>query len=293
MKNTSLYSCNSGGGGGRLLWLISNPNCWALIGALLIGGSTAEAQRGLRAPVSIQGELRGEKPVSRTVSRENAPDIEILKSRTFASHGRKWIIEEAKPIIIADSYSVGKWPKLSEAELRENLRRPEVQQAVREIQETKTGFITVTVVDRQASWISWAHRGETYAAWSSVDFNHLTGFTRFSQEDRNYVVMLAVNNVDSTDPDSGTEYRIPAKIADLDGEYVLYLGDPQNKEAVEVIETLHELYAQQGQRLRNAYEKRMAQKAELLANPPAPKDPVIRLRRIIRANAAEQKGGVR
>ncbi len=175
--------------------------------------------------------------------------------------------------------------------MRDSLSRPDIQKAVREIQETRTGFLTATVVDRQASWVSWEHRGEVYGIWSSVDFNHLTGFTRFSQDDRNYMVMLAVNNVDSTDPEVGAQYRIPERIADLEEDYVVFQGDPQNQEALEVIETLHELYAQQGQRLRNAYEKRMAQKAELQANPPAPQEPVIRLRRIIRTNAAGQKGG--
>ena len=261
--------------------------------ALLAGSATAEAQRGLRAPIKIHGELKGEKSVSQVVPDRADSDINVLSTQTFNSKGKKWTVEIVEPIVVEESYKIGEWPKLSEAEIRKNLARPENQKTLREIEETQAGFLTATVVDHQASWVSWEHRGRTYGVWSSVDFNHLTGFTRFSQEDRHYVVMLAVNNVDSTDPEDRAQYRIPDRIANLEGDYVVYQGDPNNQEAVAVIDTLHELYAQQGQRLRNAYEKRMEQKAELQANPPAPQEPVIRLRRIIRTNAAGQKGGVR
>lgn len=121
------------------------------------------------------------------------------------------------------------------------------------------------------------------SGWSNFDFHHLSGFADFELKQRDgsykrYSIIMGVGHVTHPDPD----VRVP-KLPDLatDGpRFVVHKGGKNNPKGLELVEGLHTLYALEGDRLAAAHAARKrayeARKAELLANPPKPKDVTIR-----------------
>lgn len=74
-------------------------------------------------------------------------------------------------------------------------------------------------------------------------------------------------------------FQIPADLPGGAPQFRMIQGLAGDSASYEAIAALHELYATDGERLREAYKlreaRRRAVEAELLANPPVPKDIVI------------------
>lgn len=150
----------------------------------------------------------------------------------------------------------------------------------REAQDKTTHlFLSATIVDHRATLLRWWSDGKEFQAWSNVDFNFLTGFASFSKGDRHFVTFMGVGDVDSGSLRHDTLFSIPADLPTGLPHFRMVDGAGTGTEEYEAVAALHELYQNEGERLREAYalrEKRREEaEAELRANPPVPKDIVL------------------
>ncbi len=154
--------------------------------------------------------------------------------------------------------------------------------------------LSATVYDHSRTLLRYHPRtdpGKEVLAWSNLDFNHFSGFAKFSitggdGETRSYVMMgMGLSNEDTQARTSlmakfGKTYVAPVipTIPDVEPAYVIVNTNP-DAESVKVIADLHQLYRNEGTRMKDAYLARInavaEQRAYLLANPPAPKDVTI------------------
>ncbi len=150
--------------------------------------------------------------------------------------------------------------------------------------------LSCTVYDFKATRISWYHKGSRYAAWSNLDWNDFAGLMSFvsGEPETRHSVFLGLGNINTVTP--RRPGRLPSKppeiIPDLpqDGPgFVLIQGDATKTEALRDLQAMHDLYRNEGTRLREARLKReQAQRdreAWLLANPPQPRDTIIQFGR--------------
>ena len=140
-------------------------------------------------------------------------------------------------------------------------------------------FLSATVVDHRATLLRWWDKGKEYQAWSNVDFKYLTGFASFSKGDRHFVTFMGVGDVSSASLRGESMLQIPTDLPTGAPQFRMIQGLSGVSEGYDAIAALHELYATDGERLREAYELREARRreaeAELRANPPVPKDIVL------------------
>lgn len=128
-------------------------------------------------------------------------------------------------------------------------------------------------------------------AWSNLDFNCFSGFSNFTVtgaagEVRAYNLMgMGIGNEDTLQRAKflkahGREYQLPEvpTLPDGDPAYLM-VSDNTDKESVQIIEDLHQLYRNEGTRMKEAYLARIQEqedrRAYLLAHPPVPKDVTI------------------
>lgn len=162
---------------------------------------------------------------------------------------------------------------------------------------TRISYVSATVYDHNRTFFRcFLENGERteISGWSNIDFNHFTGFTSFQTTAadgsvREYNLMMGIGNEDTVKPGqimskAGREYDPPA-IPELPDNnsgcaYVLTGNGTDDPEAVAMIEGIHRLYQAEGDKLAAAYHERIKaeneRKAELLANPPKPKDVTLR-----------------
>jgi hypothetical protein len=176
---------------------------------------------------------------------------------------------------------------------------PAVQARIAELMEkyheTQLVFVSATVYDHSRTYLRCYPSGNGHhkeiAAWSNLDFNHFSGFATYQTkgsdgETRQYGLLMGLGNMDTQQmskwlAEHDREYKIPEipKLPDLavsGPAFVIVDGDTDDKEAVELIEGMHNLYKAEGPRMEEAYHARLKayeeRKAYLLANPPKPKD---------------------
>jgi hypothetical protein len=141
-------------------------------------------------------------------------------------------------------------------------------------------LLSATVYPGPLSFLNWTHHftdGTTcnVSGWSNIDFNHLSGFSSFLATDgqEHSFIMSIGNEADS-----------PATAPSFATTAPTFIPDQQNlpAEALVIVDSLHKLYAIEHHKLAAAHATRVqaeaAQAAELLANPPQPKDLIIRYR---------------
>ncbi len=151
-----------------------------------------------------------------------------------------------------------------------------------EIQEMLEGFrlditisIGATVIDHDLTYLSWRHGEERYAAYSNIDFNHMSGFGGFKVDGQPYSFFMGISNVKSEWLEEDEMNALP-KLPDSPPQFEVVAGDPDNEEALSNIVALHQLYAAEGKRLETAWQKREGARkdraAYLEAYPPQPED---------------------
>lgn len=144
---------------------------------------------------------------------------------------------------------------------------------------TTSLFLSASVVDHRATLLRWWEGGKEYQAWSNLDFKYLTGFASFSKGDRHFVTFMGVGDVSSAALRNGSMFQIPSELPTGAPDFRMIQGAAGKSEGYDAIVALHELYATDAQRLREAYDLREARRkeveAELRANPPMPKDIVL------------------
>ena len=140
-------------------------------------------------------------------------------------------------------------------------------------------LLSATVHPGPRTFLSWTHHfpvgsAREFSGWSNIDFNHLTGITTFLGTDgahHSYMMAIGTEQVAS---DAAPEFPV---------EDPTFIPDSVVPAEVLVpIDSLHKIYAKDGAKLAAAHagreRARLAKEAELLANPPQPKDLIIRYR---------------
>lgn len=166
-------------------------------------------------------------------------------------------------------------------------------------QESQFAFVSATVYDHSVTYLqcySNGGRDKKICGWSNLDFNHFSGFDSFqvkgeNGEIRRYYLMMGIGNTDTKQigehlKKSGRIYKAPEApdlpdLASAGPAFIVTEGDTTNKESMELIAGMHDLYRVEGSRMEEAYHARIKaedeRRAYLLANPPKPKDVTIRV----------------
>jgi hypothetical protein len=166
---------------------------------------------------------------------------------------------------------------------------------------TELVFLSATVYDHNRTFLRIypnGRVGDAVTAWSNLDFNHFSGFSTYRVKDAedgthyDFGLLMGIGGIDTRRwkeiaEARDIEYKGPEvpeipKIPDLaDGgpAFVVLEGDKRSP-AMATLEQIHDLYRKEGARMEEAYHARekahAERKAYLLANPPKPKDIVIK-----------------
>lgn len=153
-------------------------------------------------------------------------------------------------------------------------------------------MLSATVYPGPRTRLSWVHQTETgtsreCSGWSNIDFNHFTGIATFrgtDGEEHSFIMGIGTESEPSEDaPEFATE--TPTFIPD--GEIPA--------EALVAVDSMHRIYATDGEKLAFVHARservRLAKEAELLANPPQPKDLIIRYRIAVTPLPTPAEGG--
>lgn len=140
-------------------------------------------------------------------------------------------------------------------------------------------MLSATVHPGPRTSLRWTHRfpdgrSREYSGWSNIDFNHISGIGTFRATDgMEHFFQMGIGN-EQLPAESSPEFtsHVPTFIPD---------GDIP-AEALVAVDSLHKIYATDGAKLAASHagreRARLAKEAELLANPPQPKDLIIRYR---------------
>lgn len=188
---------------------------------------------------------------------------------------------------------------MSEEELQAWRSSPECQAFVAKAQEhyrkTRWAFVSATVYDHERTQLQWWIPGDrgtnlaprSFEAWSNIDFLHLCGFHSFEYEGIEYRLLMLVCGIDTVKwrqflAERDRELQLPES-PELPADRLAYIvteGDAGDAEGVAIMDGLHALYAKEKDRLIAAYESReqarIEREAYLKANPPKPKDLILR-----------------
>jgi len=143
-------------------------------------------------------------------------------------------------------------------------------------------LLSATVYPGPRTYLRWTHnfgdgRSEEYSGWSNIDFNHLCGISTFVGTDgEQHSFVMGIGSLEQI-PENLTapvfETKIPSFIPDQKSIPA---------EALVTVDSLHKPYAADPEKFAAAHAGReqaaKAKAAELLANPPQPKDLIIRYR---------------
>ncbi len=131
---------------------------------------------------------------------------------------------------------------------------------------------SATVYDRAVTRLRWQHDGQTYVAWSNVDFNYLRGITQLEHGDTLYHMLMGIGNErtperafqESALPMSRVSHSpVPLLPTFTPGraEYAVFVEEgqpPPLEEAFTPIDLLHLYYEQNAQALQTEYQQREA-----------------------------------
>lgn len=152
--------------------------------------------------------------------------------------------------------------------------------------ETRLLSLTAIVYENGWTFLSWWHHDDegkfqTFEAWSQTDFRSLWMVPDFEVNDVRYIVFPMV--LDASWKYSGSRnHPLPGPLS-FEGTpgYRLVKGDASNTKALNPITALHEIYRNEGPLIATLWAEvekwRAADEAWRKANPPVPKDTVIRM----------------
>lgn len=152
--------------------------------------------------------------------------------------------------------------------------------------------ISATVYDHACTFLRWYPSGKPekkMAAWSNLDFNHFSGFSSYQVKGRDgvvrtYALMLGLGAGDARRELPGhvmqlhstPEHPALPDLATAGPAFVITEGDTTDKECMDIIQGMHDLYRVEGARMETGYLARITaneeRRAELLAHPPKPDD---------------------
>ena len=155
---------------------------------------------------------------------------------------------------------------------------------------SRSVFVSAMVYDHSRTLLRCHPTGNVkkeIIAWSNLDFNHFSGFSKFEIKAadgtvRQYSLMVSICNVDSQKQAAlqarlNRSYEPPVIPALPEGQpaYLVQTNAPEPA-GQQLVADLHQLYQNEGPRMAAAYQARIQAQAErrayYLANPPIPKD---------------------
>ncbi|MEI7955850.1 MAG: hypothetical protein WCJ66_11830 [Verrucomicrobiota bacterium] len=158
--------------------------------------------------------------------------------------------------------------------------------------ETRLAFVSATVYDHARTFLRCYPNGgadKEVSGWSNLDFNHFSGFATFQVkgrdgEIRHYALLMGIGNTDTVRTGEwlakhGKTYTPPEfpslpDLATAGPSFVITDDGMTDKESMDLMEGMHELYRVEGTRMAAAHEARLIayeqRKAFLLAHPPKP-----------------------
>jgi hypothetical protein len=231
---------------------------------------------------------------------------DVLDSQVHFQDGRKITVQRIKPIALPPPAEVA--PTVADsATFREQLAAARAAQP-----KTELLGISATVYRSKNSAphtlvrISAMNSGEKEETtfWSSADFAYLSGFASFVGNDgitRNLMMAWGNQDIDGTKEllaKHDREYTAP-KIPNLPKGKATFIitSAPASTEMLASIQALHDVYNNEYDRLKLAYESReqarLRDEAERKANPPKPKDITLNYWRIDAKDISNKKGSTR
>ena len=214
--------------------------------------------------------------------------MEVFRETEYVlpAEDRSIIVQEVTPPPQPEPLPAPPVPVFTEEERAARLERWKAAAAKRP--KYKVHMFSCTVYDAKATRVQWSHKGQFYIAWSKLDWNDFAGVTHFlSGPDpaTRHSLLFGIGNVSTTKPTRAGTFRaslptdFPA-FADDGPDFVITKGDAENAEATEGFRLLHELHAREKDALlvarANREQMQRDQKAWMEANPPQPKDTIIR-----------------
>ncbi len=218
------------------------------------------------------------------------PAADILRTETHQQGGRHITIQQINPIELP-------LPPRANVPLPGVANAGASQTTAEDAASVSTAgfsFVGATVFHPQDStprtFVNFSPQGQvaTVSFWSTADFAYLSGFSSFIGTDgidrslimtwdRQEIGSLSDLMTGSGASDLGIPVMPPLQTGAA--TFAIISGQP-SQEIITAIRSLHDLYNNEYDRLKTAYEgrerARIAEEAELKAHPPAPKDLVIR-----------------
>lgn len=207
---------------------------------------------------------------------------DVLETETHQQGGRAITVRKISPITL---------PQPSKPE-PPSPANPALRQKLSAIEEENPGsgilFIGATVfrfngpAPRTLASIQTEGSAEEVTFWSSADFAYLSGFSTFSGADgKTYSLIMAWGSTPAEQPAAlEQEHGTPPLpvLAEGAATFSVITQNP-SPEAVAAIQSLHQIYNSEYERLKAAFEgrerARLQQEADLRANPPQPKNLVL------------------
>ncbi len=228
---------------------------------------------------------------------------DVLETKTHQQGGRQIIVRKLSPVTVP--------PPRKPSALPVDITSPALQQRIGDTLEKHpdvellmVGASVFHARDGTArSFVGvWPQgKGEPVTFWSSADFGYLSGFCSFAGTDgESRSLIMAWSIVDIGDLSELTDKRaaehgVPAVPEFPAGKaaFTLSSGKP-DAETLRSIQSLHDLYNNEYQRLKTASEGRQRaareHQAELIANPPQPRDIILNTWPIESAAPTKAKG---
>lgn len=221
------------------------------------------------------------------------PPQDILDSQSVPQGGRTITVRKIKPVDL---------PQRPQPPSPEN---PVIQQRMaaieEQIPETSLLFFGATVFRSDGgparTLVSLQTEGNSgqVTFWSSADFALLSGFSSFAgTNDKTYGLIMAWGSTSINQLEQGPDTPALPTFPAGNATFIIATPNP-SPEALAAIQSLHDLYNNEHERLKTAFEgrerARLRQEADLKANPPQPKNLVLSHWRIEAPAVEQQEGG--
>jgi hypothetical protein len=230
------------------------------------------------------------------------PAKDILETTTHQQGGRQITVRKITPIPLPPPPQVAPPLAITDPAIQERIAQAREEHPTDE-------FLCVgasVFLPKDSPPLSLVHiwpqgRGEPIVFWSSADFALISGIGNFigtDGETRSLFLMWGVSEIETRTAIQNELGPESPQIPDFSAEKATFhitSGNP-TKQTLASIQSLHDLYNNEHDRLQKAYQgrerARLQHEAELKANPPKPKDIVLNYWRI-ETPVAPEKGTAR
>ena len=203
------------------------------------------------------------------------PDFKIKRVKSYPQSDHRMIFHKVEKPNLPQVKTVQ--PQMLEEEIEAFFESEEFLRMKKEAAESSAKFaaVSATVFDGEKTYLRWWYEGQSFEAWSNLDFNHLGGFHEFTGRGKRYTFFMGIGNVDTKNSVRKIDYPQSPKLPALSRRgpsYLLIEGDETNEDALAFMDVLHDLYEKDSDRLKKAHGERVRNRQireeKLRKNPP-------------------------